>query len=267
MSAHPGRTPARPLHHSAHAQRSPSMRSSAPGSPCCCTTGFPSCRDQATCSGSEPSARHGRVTLSPISISRSPRGSGKCGAAAGESSGKGLGQGHATAPTGVSAHTLSHFPPANPKAPGTHSPHPAPCWQKHRPPRREPGTCTAPRPPPAPPAAAARRAGCPPGTPPPPARLPQNVPISTPRTPCVTSPGAGGGPGAGMGLAVCERPGPASPLCHAIWGGGTPETQHSRVTSSPTSALTPGVTARMAGGSVPRGEKRLQVIPTALLVP
>lgn len=105
MSTHPGRTPVHPLHRPTHTQRSPSMRSSAPGSPSCCTTGFPSCRDQATCSGSEPSARHGRVTASPISTSRSPRGSGKCGAAAGESSGKGLGQG-------------CHPPAAAPRLPG-----------------------------------------------------------------------------------------------------------------------------------------------------
>ena len=61
-----------------------SMRSSAasswletPRGPCQPVTGFPSCRDQVTCGGGEPSTRHSRLTRSPTSTATSPRGSGK----------------------------------------------------------------------------------------------------------------------------------------------------------------------------------------------
>lgn len=64
--------------------------------------------------------------------------------------------------------------------------------------------------------------------------------------------GAGGTPVQGRGL--LPKCIPVSPLYHVMWGGGVPETQHSRVTSSPTSTFRLGVTARMAGGSAPWGE-------------
>lgn len=61
-----------------------SMKSSAasssletPRGPCQPVTGFPSCRDQVTRGGGEPSTRHSRLTLSPTSTAVSPRGSGK----------------------------------------------------------------------------------------------------------------------------------------------------------------------------------------------
>lgn len=67
-----------------HTQPLLSMRSWAVSSwlessrgPCQPTTGFPSCRDQVTWGGGDPSTRHGRLTLSPTLTSRSPRGSGK----------------------------------------------------------------------------------------------------------------------------------------------------------------------------------------------
>lgn len=60
------------------------------------------------------------------------------------------------------------------------------------------------------------------------------------------------------GGGLLPRSVPLSPLYHMMWGGGTPETQHSRVTSSPTSTFRLGVTARTVGGSAPRGQRWLQ---------
>lgn len=88
VSKHPGGTPpaTRSLPHQHLLARSVllSMRSSAAsswletaGGRCQPITGSPSCRDQVTRSGGEPSTRHSRLTLSPTSTVRSPRGSGK----------------------------------------------------------------------------------------------------------------------------------------------------------------------------------------------
>lgn len=85
-SKHPGGTPHALCHTNTclHARLLLSMRSSAasswletPGGCCQPATGSPSCRDQVTRSGGEPSTWHSRLTLSPTSTVRSPRGSGK----------------------------------------------------------------------------------------------------------------------------------------------------------------------------------------------